>query len=87
MHITTCGLHIRLKRAALHFNENSNREQVVTINGEERYDIVFPKYKYGGYIVRKVLKDPTYGNCGTYTQLVNVEPTCICHYTQVTSVN
>ena len=60
-------LHFRLKLAALHFNENSNREQALTIKGEERYDIVFPKYKYGGYIVRKVLKDPTYGNCGTYT--------------------
>ena len=28
--------------------------------GEERYDVVFPKYKKGGYIVRKVTVDPTY---------------------------
>ena len=25
-----------------------------TKQGEERYDVVFPKYKKGGYIVRKV---------------------------------
>ena len=60
----THNLH-RLKLAALHFNENSNREQAVTTKGEERYDIVFPKYKRGGYVVRKVLKDPTYGNLCT----------------------
>ena len=40
----------RLELAALHFNENSNREQARTKEGEEQYDIVFPKYKKGGYI-------------------------------------
>ena len=49
--------------AALHFNENSNQEQAVSKKGEERYDIVFPKYKKGSHIVRKVLTGPTYGNC------------------------
>ena len=52
---------IRLQLAALHFNENANRKQAVTKRGEERYDVVFPKYKKGGYIVRKVVQDPTYG--------------------------
>ena len=28
-------------------------------HGEERYDILFPEYKKGGYIVRKVAVDPT----------------------------
>ena len=28
--------------------------QAVTLQGEERYDILFPKYKKGGHIVRKV---------------------------------
>ena len=51
----------RLELAALHFNENSNREQAVTKEGDEQYDVVFPKYKKGGYIVRKVVEKPTYG--------------------------
>lgn len=51
----------RLQLAALHFNENSGRKQVVIKEGKERYDIVFPKYKKGGYVVRRVLEDPTYG--------------------------
>ena len=51
----------RLELAALHFNENSNRKQALTKEGEEQYDIVFPKYKKGGYIVQKVVEKPTYG--------------------------
>ena len=49
-----CVFLIRLALAALHFNENSNREQAVTQQGEEYYDILFPKYKKGGYIVRYI---------------------------------
>ena len=41
-------------------NENSGWAQATTKQGEERYDVVFPKYKKGGYIVRKVTVDPTY---------------------------
>ena len=51
----------RLQLAALHFNENSNRKQAITKSGKERYDVVFPKYKKGGYVVRKVVVKPTYG--------------------------
>ena len=51
----------RLELASLHFNENSNRDQAVTKQGKEQFDIVFPKYKKGGYIVRKVTVDQTYG--------------------------
>lgn len=50
----------RVQLAALHFNENSNRAQATTQQGEERYDVVFPKYKKGGYVVRKITVDPTY---------------------------
>lgn len=50
-----------MELAALHFNENTNREQAVTKKGEECYEIVFPKYKKGGYIVKKVTKSPTFG--------------------------
>lgn len=50
----------RLQLAALHFNENSNREQATTQEGEQRYCIRFPKFKRGGHTVRKILTDPTY---------------------------
>ena len=46
--------------AALHFNENSGRDQAVTKEGKERYNILFPKFKKGGYIVRKLTVQPTY---------------------------
>ncbi len=46
----------RLQLASLHFNENA--EQAKTRSGEE---IVYPKYKQGGHIVRKIKTIPTYG--------------------------
>ena len=55
---TSC---FRLKLAALHFNENSNRPQAVTKKGVKQYDIVHPKYKKGGYLVRKVHVKAMYG--------------------------
>ena len=59
---TTCFTisFIRLQLAALHFNENSSCEQAITHDGKERYDINFPKFKKGGYIVRKVTVEATY---------------------------
>ena len=53
----------RLELAILHFNENANRQEATTKDGEDRYDIVFPKYKKGGYVVRKVTADPTFSKC------------------------
>lgn len=47
---------------ALHFNENVGRQQSTTQQGELMFSIHYPKYKLGGYIVRKVLEDPTFGN-------------------------
>ena len=32
----------------------------MTAKGEERYDILYPKFKKGGHIVRKVTVNPTY---------------------------
>ena len=55
--VLTC----RLQLAALHFNENANREQALTKQGTRRYDLVFPKYKKGGYVVKKVLVNASYG--------------------------
>ena len=51
----------RLQLAALHFNENSRRSQAVTKQGTKRYDKVYPKYKKGGYVVKKILENATYG--------------------------
>lgn len=51
----------RITLAALHFNENGMRDQAVTKAGNKRYSIVFPKFKKGGYTVREVKVDCTYG--------------------------
>ena len=51
----------RIQLAALHFNENSNQKQAITKKGERQFSIVFPKYKKGGYIVKKVTEEATYG--------------------------
>ena len=51
MQVTTC--------CTIHFNENTNRKQAVTKQGTRRYDVVFPKYKKGGYVVKKVLVNST----------------------------
>lgn len=50
----------RLYIAAIHYNENKDREQALTKPGDPRYSIEFPKYKKGGHIVRKILCNPTY---------------------------
>ena len=44
----------------LHFNEYANREQAVTAQGENLFDIIFPKFKQGGHVVKKVTVNPTY---------------------------
>lgn len=56
----------RLQLAALHYNENSKRGQAKTKTGDKRYAVHFPKYKKGGYIVRKLLAECTYGKLSTY---------------------
>lgn len=58
----TCFLLInfRLTLSALHFNENSAQDQATTASNEECFEILYPKYKKGGHIVRKILVDPTY---------------------------
>ncbi len=56
--------------AALHFNENSNREQAKTKEGNECYDVVYPKYKKGGHTVKKVTVKQTYGK-GAFTKEID----------------
>ena len=45
---------LRLLLAALHYNYNSKKQQAKTKKGEEQYAILYPKYKKGGFVVRKV---------------------------------
>ena len=66
-----CGMNSRLQLASLHFNENANRCQAKTRNGEDRYSIVYPKYKHGGYIVCKIKTTPTYGKVGCISNHCN----------------
>ena len=51
----------RLSLSALHYNENSDRLQNVTVDGRPRYSIKYPKAKKGGYALQPVKGPPTYG--------------------------
>ena len=42
----------------------------MTLQGEERYVILFPKYKKGGHIVRKVTVNPTYSKSCIISSLI-----------------
>ena len=54
------NLHTRLLMAALHFNENFDREQAKTASGTERIRIVFPKHKKGEFTPKPVPVAKTY---------------------------
>ena len=45
----------------LHYNENNGRARAETKAGEKKYSISYPKYKAGGYIVRKITEKCTHG--------------------------
>lgn len=52
----------RLYCANLHYNENSNRKQATTADGNLRWAIAYPKAFKGEKAVAKPLKEkPTYG--------------------------
>lgn len=57
----------RLLLAALHYNENANRQQAETTAGQRQFKISFPKYKAGGYTVCQVLVSPTYSESDVTT--------------------
>ena len=59
-HFSFDGMKSRLTLAAMHYNENSGRSQQRNKQGALQYAIAFPKYKKGGYIVRKILSNCTY---------------------------
>lgn len=54
----------RLQIAGMHYNENSDREQATDKEGKLRFDVLFPKYKKGQHIVRKVMTEPTFSKFG-----------------------
>ena len=51
----------RLQLAAIHYNYNSNWVQATTKKGEKRYNVIFPKYKKGGHIVREIKTETNFG--------------------------
>ena len=53
----------RLRLAALHYNENCNKDEAVTKAGTKRYSISFPKQKQGLHTVRKLKVTSTYSKC------------------------
>ncbi|XP_057709542.1 uncharacterized protein LOC130927604 [Corythoichthys intestinalis] len=59
-HFSYKGMKSRIILAAMHYNENAGRPQKVTKEGIHSYCIVYPKYKSGGYSLRKILVDATY---------------------------
>ena len=54
-------LSCRLLLAAIHYNENTDRPQAQTSNGQPIFRIRFPKYKKGGFTVTPAKPSPTYG--------------------------
>ena len=50
----------RVILAAMHYNENAQRKQVVNKFGEPAYSLHFPKFKRGGFTVRPVRPAPSY---------------------------
>ena len=50
----------RLYLAAMHYNENADREQATTSAGQPVFKVVFPKSRKGEVTARPVKTDPTY---------------------------
>ena len=55
----------------MHYNENSEREQVTTVDGVQRFSVLFPKYKRGGHIVRRLMTDPTFSKLTLWEYIHN----------------
>ena len=51
----------------LHYNENIRRKHAETKEGKKKYTVSYPKSKCGGYIVRKVTENCTYGGSGPWS--------------------
>ncbi|XP_059378408.1 uncharacterized protein LOC132114317 [Carassius carassius] len=67
------GMLCRLYLAAMHFNENADREQAMNLEGKAVYQIMYPKSKKGQPIVKSVKTEPTFGYVKDLMRLVFVE--------------
>ena len=47
--------------AALHFNENIQRERQTSKDGKQYMKVTYPKFKLGDEVVREIAVPPTYG--------------------------
>ncbi|XDV25561.1 hypothetical protein PO909_029461, partial [Leuciscus waleckii] len=54
------GMYSRLLLAALHFNNNGDRDVARTNNGEVRYAVRYPRFRKGGWVVRPIKEKPSY---------------------------
>ncbi|KAG5277195.1 hypothetical protein AALO_G00114790 [Alosa alosa] len=55
------GMYSRLFLAALHYNYISSREVARTVDGEECYAVSYPRFRKGGWVVRPIKQQPSYG--------------------------
>ncbi|KAK3098621.1 hypothetical protein FSP39_021291 [Pinctada imbricata] len=61
VHFFHAQMEARLFLAALHFNENSDREQRLTKDGRLQYDVSYPKGRDHDGISKEIKKPMTYG--------------------------
>ena len=59
--VSKYNCHFSLLLAALHFNENSQRDQKTTQSGEKMWKVSYPKYRHGDGVVQEVKDKVTYG--------------------------
>ncbi|XP_077089989.1 uncharacterized protein LOC143741602 [Siphateles boraxobius] len=53
-------MYSRLLLAALHFNNNGDRDSARTNDGEVRYAVRYPRFRKGGWVVRPIKEKPSY---------------------------
>ncbi|XP_060768019.1 uncharacterized protein LOC132875289 isoform X2 [Neoarius graeffei] len=61
LHFSYHAIRARYQIAIIHHNENSARVQAKTKGGDDRYNIVYPKFKKGSHTLCKVFEKATYG--------------------------
>ena len=56
----------------MHYNENSDRMQAVTAEGEPRYSVRYRRFKKGECSVQIVKEKPTYGNKHLFHHIIDI---------------
>lgn len=67
----------RLLLAALHFNANWDRHMARTSHGEARYAVRYPRVRKGGWVVRPIKENPSYGECFQPQNVIFVSYHCM----------